>query len=189
MAIRLYLFIAITLLSYETLIFSQKSDESGSFVVRALLIQTSISGQDNQAVPVEVYFSNTGSRDIYVCEQWNICVIDFEVLTDDNGVSLPSIDANGEETIGVKLSPVISTGQIRYASFPNSDEKHKWIKLAAGISKRFVTTISLNKEYFQNEGLYRIRLQYCGNVSHDREVIKNLQVDSNWILLRVKQAS
>ncbi len=123
----------------------------------------------SKSLTLELYVTNTSSKEMPVSQQWALGVIDYEVAYDlkEGFTRLDLMQRRGD-------------------ALPGSTPEHTWIKLPAGSTKRYETTLELDHAFFQKPAFYKTKVEYWGATAQQSGAYREVRIPSNWVLFEVE---
>jgi hypothetical protein len=123
----------------------------------------------SKSLTLELYVTNSSSKEVPVSRNWALGVIDYEVAYDLKD--------------GFKR---IDLMQRRGDPLPGSTPEYTWIKLPAGGTKRYEATLELGQPFFQQPAFYKAKVEYWGAIAQQKGAHQEVRIPSNWVLFEVK---
>ena len=123
----------------------------------------------SKSLTLELYITNVGSRDVLISREWMLEAREYTVVYDmKEGFAR------------------ISTLQTRSDPISDLNVGRTSVKLPAGATKRYETTIELDDDFFQKPGFYKARVHYWGAIREQGGTFREVRIPSNWVLFEVE---
>jgi hypothetical protein len=122
-----------------------------------------------KSLTLELYITNVSSRDFSISREWMLEAREYAVVYDiKEGFAR------------------IDSLQTRSDPISDIDVGRNSVKFPVGSAKRYVTTIPLDKDFFQKPAFYKARVHYWGAIREQGGTFRDVRIPSNWVLFEVE---